>query len=211
MLGTEVGTGTSRRAGVRRAVDIEAEILCDLWDRPIALPARNLSTTGIWVETQLPLSPGDELIVSFVPPGRGAREPLVLSAEVCRSDLYRRQRDAGRSGMALRFVDADEPQQVALEASLRGLPPPLPASTPEAETCLRFSASRDIHFIAAGELLSGGSGLRPQDQKKPRCFVRAYELRRPAMLRLRPVRDFRPCAGRRRFAPMRRPALASQA
>lgn len=164
----------SRRRSLRRAVHLETEILSDSWDDEISLLATNLSCDGVWVQTSLPLDPGDEVVVSLRPPRWSRPRPLVTLARVARVGLHRRRGDMDGTGMGLSFVDIDRPDARALFEHLRGLPPPLPGaqsgafplslrerSEPAVEP-LPGLALRDgtlLTFRGDGALLTGGRAL----------------------------------------------------
>jgi hypothetical protein len=87
----------------RRAPRLDVRVPCQLvgagvWHEPVRFPIRNLSPYGMWIETDYPLDPGDQVLASFRPPGTG--RAVVVRAVVVRSRL----RD-GDSGMALAFVE----------------------------------------------------------------------------------------------------------
>lgn len=122
----QVEPNTSRRRSLRRAVRVETDVVSDLWDGPVPLLATDLSLHGLWLESELPLEPGAELLVTLVPPRWQGDEPFVALAEVARVGLFRRQREARPSGMGLTFLDFERTHEQKLRAALRGLPPPLP-------------------------------------------------------------------------------------
>jgi hypothetical protein len=122
----QVEPNTSRRRSLRRAVRVETDVVSDLWDGPVPLLATDLSLHGLWLESELPLEPGAELLVTLVPPRWQGDEPFVALAEVARVGLFRRQREARPSGMGLTFLDFERTHEQRLRAALRGLPPPLP-------------------------------------------------------------------------------------
>jgi hypothetical protein len=118
----------SRRRSLRRAVDLEVDVMCDLWNGAVPLLATNLSLHGAWLEADLALSVGDELRLAFDPPRYSGLPRLQTTATVARVSLLRRQRDSGRAGMGLCFSELSSSTRRCLDYALRGLPPPLPAS-----------------------------------------------------------------------------------
>jgi hypothetical protein len=116
----------SRRGSVRRAVSVEAAVASDYWDGSIPLLATDLSPEGLWLESDLPLDVGEEVLVTLRPPRWTEEQPLIAIAEVARVGLFRRQRERRASGMGLRFVELERAHAELLRATLRGLPPPLP-------------------------------------------------------------------------------------
>ncbi len=112
------------RNEIRRAVDVGAEVLAEGWAGPALHRVRDLSERGAFIESQLLLEPGTEMVLDIVPPGRV--RSLTLMARVERAVLRRRRRDRARSGMGVRFVGVQAEAEDELRASLLGLPPPLP-------------------------------------------------------------------------------------
>jgi hypothetical protein len=117
----------SRRHSLRRAVELEIDVMSDLWHGAVPLLATNLSVHGAWLESELALSVGDELRVAFEPPHWSGLPRLQTRATVARVSLLRRRRDAGRAGMGLRFSGLSTTTLRCLDYALRGLPPPLPS------------------------------------------------------------------------------------
>jgi hypothetical protein len=118
-----------KRRSLRRAIALECTLQCELWDDALTLPASNLSTDGVWIETPLALDLGDELIVSFTPPGLSAQQTVWATAKVVRVGSFRGEEDAAQSpGMGLSFTYCSEPHRRLLARSLQGHPPRLPIS-----------------------------------------------------------------------------------
>jgi len=112
------------RRAVRRAVSLSCDVLSDTLGEPVPQLVRDLSPYGMFVETPLPLDPGEELIVAFTP--RGLGREVLLGARVARVTFGRRGGELGLSGMGIAFDGVGEPLRDAIERNLRGLPPPLP-------------------------------------------------------------------------------------
>lgn len=86
----------------RMPVDIACEIASDAWDGMVAMRLTDLSLEGAFVETELPLHVGSEVVVQVHPPGE---QNVRILAEVRRVDLpRRRQENAQRCGMAISFA-----------------------------------------------------------------------------------------------------------
>jgi len=130
----------SRRRSLRRAVELECQVLSDLWDGQAPFLATNLSPEGLWLQTPLPLEQGEELLLTLSPPRWSEREPLVALAQVARVAMFRRRNEPQGAGMGLSFVDIDGGQQGALESCLLGLPPPLPSRTRAARVLAQTAA-----------------------------------------------------------------------
>lgn len=197
-------TRPSRRVSLRRAVRLETDVLCDLWDTRVPLLATDLSDEGLWLQSQLPLEVGDEVLVSFRPPRWQSSVPVTALASVVRVGLFRRRPDAAASGMGLRFTEIDEAASAALSACLRGLPPPLPGRRPGSPPPLRLDqalsappanelwtldaddpeltlieAGQAHRLVAEGALLTGGG---------PRSEPPLTRERRPPLRMAAPVR-----------------------
>ncbi len=114
------------RRALRRAVSIDCSVMSRYWDGPVRHTASDLSPYGLWVDAIFPLEPGELLAVSFTPPRWRLSHEIIVFAEVRRAVLGRRQRDDGAAGMGLEFLDLKRPERAALDALLKGLPPPLP-------------------------------------------------------------------------------------
>lgn len=117
------------RRAVRRAVTLECRVLAEGWDEPVALEVRDLSPSGMFLETSLPLDPGTPMYVALHPDGLDDGREIVARAVVRRVEMKRRRREGCRSGMGVAFVDLPEEDTEALDTCLRGLPPPLPFET----------------------------------------------------------------------------------
>lgn len=117
----------SRRRVLRRAVQLDCQVLSDVWQGAAPHRVTDLSAEGLWLSTPLALDAGEELLITMTPPRWKHEDPLVAMGEVMRVGLYRRHDELGQSGMGVRFTDMDEGHRRMLEQSLRGLPPPLPA------------------------------------------------------------------------------------
>ncbi len=76
-----------------------------------ALVGRNLSVGGMLLEQNLDLSMGDEVKLAIF--GREREEPVLVLGQVVRDDAH---------GVALRFLDVDEPTAARLESLVAGLP-----------------------------------------------------------------------------------------
>jgi len=123
-----VTTSCSRRRALRRAVAIECAVLSMDWTDVAALVAADLSPLGMWLDSDLPLEAGSEVLVRFTPPRWpvwGA--PVTVLAEVVRVGLPRRRADCGSAGMGLRFLDLDPQHAARMALCLRGMPPMLPS------------------------------------------------------------------------------------
>ncbi len=115
-----------RRRTLRRAVQLDCDVISELWDEPIPHVVTDLSPEGAWVETPFPLEVGSQMLVSFTPPRWRPDRSLVCLADVRQVRLGRRSSDPCGAGMGLEFRGLSPRQGDELRATLRGLPPPLP-------------------------------------------------------------------------------------
>ncbi|MCA9602047.1 MAG: PilZ domain-containing protein [Polyangiales bacterium] len=125
MLETVEVLAGSRRS-LRRAIDVECDVLSQYWDEPVSLLALDLSVGGMWLDAELPLDVGDSLRLRFHPPRWKSGRPLIVNAEVRRVDLQRRRFGAPAAGMGIAFTDLNPWERDALRLALEGIPPPLP-------------------------------------------------------------------------------------
>lgn len=112
----------AERREMRRGVSLDCEVLAELWDEPVLLRSRDLSPRGVWLETELPLEPGDMLWVSLTLPD-GTQ--LETEGVVRRSEF--RGEAASPSGMAIEFLGCEGQPLLSIGQTFEGLPPPLPA------------------------------------------------------------------------------------
>jgi hypothetical protein len=169
-LQTASSNGRALRRSLRRAVQLEVEVMSDLWHGAVPLLATNLSLHGAWLESELALCIGDELSVAFEPPQWSGLPRLQTHATVARVSLLRRRRDSGPAGMGLCFDELSTSTLRCLDYSLRGLPPPLPANRDgidpprdfdESPAVLQLDDGNSYLFCAEAALLSAG---RPRVQ-----------------------------------------------
>ncbi len=142
----------SRRRSLRRAVAVPCGLQSSYWDGALTLPASDLSNEGVWIDTPLPLEPGEEIVLSFNPPGQ-PRAELWATAEVARVGMWRRSVDSFPVGMGLIFTYVSDLDRALLRHALRGrpprlpsrrLPPPLPA-----RACLPAATEADLPRVLA--------------------------------------------------------------
>jgi hypothetical protein len=120
-------TGSWKRRSLRRAVGLECALQSDLWDGLVSLAVSNVSNEGVWIDTPYTLEPGEELVLSFLPPGARQGEEVWAVAEVARVGLWRRRLDPWPAGMGLTFRYLSHVDRRFLARSLVGYPPRLPA------------------------------------------------------------------------------------
>lgn len=114
------------RRGARHAVDLECEVIRQDFDEPVPCQIRDLSASGMWIETTHEMLPGEKIVVTFHPPDWPSPFAVTVFGEVARISMGRRRSDHGLTGMGIEFTDLGEAEREALSACLEGLPPPLP-------------------------------------------------------------------------------------
>lgn len=112
-----------RRRASRHAVDVSCLTMCAMWNEAVPLRALELSSTGAWVRTDLPLETGTQLVMEILPPGEDT--PVHAVGVVNRADDFRRDGDPP-AGMAIDFVAIDDRDRARLERALQARPPALP-------------------------------------------------------------------------------------
>lgn len=111
------------RDTVRRGVSIESTIVASRWDQARVHRVLDLSDQGMRVAAGTRLEVGEDVLVSFVPPGWWLLGELEVFARVKRST----ERQDGRPAtMGLEFLDLPRGARAELRRSLRGVPPPIP-------------------------------------------------------------------------------------
>jgi c-di-GMP-binding flagellar brake protein YcgR len=122
-------SAAQRRDSLRRAVRLSTEVRSRAWRNATTLTATDVSEHGMWLRSEKPLSIGEELSVVFRMPecGAGTGESVAALARVVRAaDSCGCALCAETAGMGVRFVALSAAHREALQAALRGLPPPLP-------------------------------------------------------------------------------------
>lgn len=120
----------NERFEVRKAFRGGVDLVAGLWDRPVTYHCEDLSPRGTFLRTQFPLSIGETVVCSFKLPG--SRREFDLFGKVVRVEMPRRKGDRGEPGMGIRFMDASPRDRLAIRASIRAVPPPVPAHLKEA-------------------------------------------------------------------------------
>jgi hypothetical protein len=111
----------ARRHYHRHAFQLEVPMICDLWDEPVSHRTRDLSAEGLYIETELPLEPGTEVVLEL----SVALETHFVIGCVRRVDLGK---GTARSGMGIELLDIDEGLRASIERALARKPPALPRS-----------------------------------------------------------------------------------
>ncbi len=164
----------SARRTVRRGIELGCELFSELGgSRRERLV--DLSQEGARLSSEVPLRTGEEVVLSFVPPGAHDDRVSTL-CEVVHID--------SRRLVGVRFVDLDKHERRAMARRLRGVPPPLPKqrlsgemvwvdalvtweedlgdqlNTFEVSDRLLALEDREIVPSSIGSLLSGGAPYR---------------------------------------------------
>lgn len=115
----------NERETLRRGVRLNAEVIASRWDLPRKHRVLDLSERGLRVASGTRLAVGEDIVVSFTPPGWWIFGELTLFARVTRQT--ERSGDGCPATMGLRFLDLPKGLKIQMKRSLRGLPPPVPA------------------------------------------------------------------------------------
>ena len=105
------------RRGERKPLRTRCEIVSHYWDVPVEHQVSELSPSGAWIDTLLPLHPGAEVVLCFSAPDRD--DELMLFAEVRRVVTGRRRGDRAPLGMALSFRGLAAIERDQLAGALR--------------------------------------------------------------------------------------------
>ncbi|MBW2454015.1 MAG: PilZ domain-containing protein [Deltaproteobacteria bacterium] len=128
MVGSEEQMPESRRAA-RRAVDFACDLVAARWDRPVTSRCTDLSPFGMWLETTLPLTEEDSVVVSFTPPQRDREMTLFATVRHVVRDTFGMRSQA--FGIGLEFENVTVFEEKILGDRLRGMPPRLPTAKRE--------------------------------------------------------------------------------
>lgn len=107
----------ARRRNPRHAHAFEVPVICDLWNSPVPLVTRDVSVGGLYLETDLPLDPGTEIVLEL----ELKDQVHFVIGQVRRTELR-----GGLAGMGIELLDVDEVLEEALHQTLRHRPPALP-------------------------------------------------------------------------------------
>jgi hypothetical protein len=122
-------TKVTRRRSLRRHVGVICSIASQLWDGTVEFAASDVSDDGLWIDTPYPLELGDEVVLSFVPPGARYHEDVWAIAEIARVGLWDANCVPWEAGMGLNFTYFSALDRRFLAHSLQGRPPRLPRKT----------------------------------------------------------------------------------
>ena len=120
MAARQFGAKPEARRAVRRRVDLECQLYCELWDEPIAYRVTDVSEDGLWIQTELLLEIGTEVTLTFVPPDWD--EPLCVAGRVERVQLGgSRAQERAIVGMGIEFEALRGDERRRLTHSMRCL------------------------------------------------------------------------------------------
>lgn len=125
------------RTDVRRAIKTPCIAVQSDRYKLFGQRAHDVSAEGMLVETHVPMTVGERVMVTFKTP-RGSW--VQSRAEVARVVSGRRPGDKG-CAVGLRFVEMDDMSRAKLRASLRGIPPTIPARALRVNTVQRRLAA----------------------------------------------------------------------
>jgi len=118
MAARQFGAKPEARRAVRRVVDLECEVYCDLWGEAIAHRVTDVSEEGLWIQTELLLEVGTEVALTFYPPDW--EEPLCVAGRVQRVELRARPGGQNAVGMGIEFEALRADERRRLTSSMRG-------------------------------------------------------------------------------------------
>jgi uncharacterized protein (TIGR02266 family) len=119
MAARQFGAKREARRAVRRLVDLECEVYCELWGEAIAHRATDVSEDGLWIRTALLLEIGTEVTLTFYPPDW--EEPLCVAGRVQRVQLRARPAERATVGMGIAFEALRNDERRRLTHSMRCL------------------------------------------------------------------------------------------
>jgi hypothetical protein len=125
---------------MRRAVNVACQVVRERDFKLLGDWAVDLSPDGMLVLTRDVVLTGEEVIVSFSVPR--TRVIIDAVATVARVVHGRRPTDRHRRALGISFDTLEPEQQHLLRASLRRIPPPLPARAP------RIDYAGSVHLAA---------------------------------------------------------------
>jgi hypothetical protein len=129
----------SQRRAMRRAIRFECQVVRERDFKLVGKHALDLSPDGMLVDSDDLVLTGEDVLVSFRLPT--TRQWFDTDATIARVVHGRRPRDRGPC-LGIEFGSLDEIARWVIRASLRGLPPPLPAR----ERRIDYAAS--VHLAA---------------------------------------------------------------
>jgi hypothetical protein len=151
MAARQFGAKPEARRAVRRLVDLDCQVYCELWGEPIPHRVSDVSEDGLWIQTDLLLEVGTEVTLTFYPPDWD--DPLCVAGTVQRVLMRGRTGEGGAVGMGIGFEALRNDERRRLTRSMR---------------CLRAQESyildqRTLTGVPVGFIESGG--LAPTEDR----------------------------------------------
>ena len=115
----QFGAKRESRGAVRRLIDLECGVYCDVWGDVIPHRVTDVSEDGLWIETELLLEVGTEVTLTFYPPDWD--EPLCVTGHVRRVELERGPGRLTSIGMGIAFDALRNDERRQLRDSMRCL------------------------------------------------------------------------------------------
>ena len=119
MAARQFGAKREARRAVRRLVDLECAVYCELWGEAIAHRVTDVSEEGLWIQTDLLFEIGTEVTLTFYPPDW--EEPLYVAGRVQRVELQSRPGAGSAVGMGIEFEALRTDERRRLTRSMRCL------------------------------------------------------------------------------------------
>jgi hypothetical protein len=119
MAARQFGAKPEARRAVRRLVNLECQVYCELWGEPIPHRVTDVSEDGLWIQTDLLLEMGTEVTLTFYPPDWDA--PLHVAGTVQRVLMRSRADAGGPVGMGIGFEALRTDERRRLTQSMRCL------------------------------------------------------------------------------------------
>ena len=119
MAARQFGAKPEARRAVRRLVELECEVYCELWGEAIAHRVTDVSEDGLWIRTDLLLEIGSEVTLTFNPPDW--EEPLWVAGRVQRVQFRGRLEQGNTVGMGIGFEALRSDERRRLTYSMRCL------------------------------------------------------------------------------------------
>ena len=119
MAARQFGAKREARKAVRRLVDLDCAVYCELWGESISHRVTDLSEEGLWIRTELLLEVGTEVTLTFHPPDW--EQALCVAGRVQRVELRSRSADRSSIGMGIGFETLRNDERRRLTQSMRCL------------------------------------------------------------------------------------------
>jgi len=115
------GSGGERRRAFRRKLLLGRGAVLTVGDRSHIVGLADVSTTGAYLMTRAPVAPGETHVLRIL--SMPSRVELAVKVEIVRVSLADHESPDHPRGVAVRFVDLEEPVRRFLEAMIERKPP----------------------------------------------------------------------------------------